>query len=223
MNLLHRAILLAATLVAIPASGSDFIDLRRIQPISGNPEAVSQTVGTLCNICHNDTGVSEVPIFPHVGGQKAEYMYAELLRYKYGPAEESPMVPLVASTSEEDLRNFSLHYSALAPATTAAPITAQADFDRGAILYREGDRSKGIPPCQGCHGANGEGVDGTRPLHMGWPRLRHQHIEYTSKRLREFQSRARHDSSNDFIMMDVAKRLDEDDIAALAAWIASAP
>jgi cytochrome c553 len=224
MNLSRRfrGIAFAAAFL-LPAStfAADFIDLRRIDPVTGDAKAAENIANTVCMACHGPTGVSAVPMFPDLAGQKADYLYHQLLRYKSGALPESPMTAIVAPYNEGDLRNFALHYAALVPATDAAPVVDQAAFDRGGSIFREGDTHTGIPPCQGCHGVNAAGVQDERFL--AYPRLRHQKAEYIVTRLKDYRSGKLKTTSNDFIMQSVAHRLDDNTIAALAAWLASAP
>ena len=191
--------------------------------MQGNADAAKAKAGTLCGICHGGDGVAAVPMFPNLAGQKADYLYHQLLRFKSGVLTESPMTALTTSLSDDDMRNLSVYYAALAPAATAAPIADRAQFDRGATLYREGDVEKGIPPCQGCHGTGAQGIAAGNAVRLAYPNLRYQHATYLVTRLGEYRSRKLNQTSNDLVMQAVASRLDDEDIAALAAWIASAP
>ena len=223
MNLLHRVILLLGCVVTLPAIAVQVIDLRRIEPVQGDAAAAKSKAGTLCVVCHGGDGVSPVPMFPNLAGQKADYLYHQLLRFKNGVLPESPMTVLAATLSEDELRNLAVYYAALAPATTAAPITDRAQFDRGATLYRDGDTAKGIPPCQGCHGTGAQGIAVGNAVQLAYPNLRYQHAQYLVTRLGDYRARKLNQTSNELVMQAVASRLDDDDIEALAAWIASAP
>jgi cytochrome c553 len=102
---------------------------------------------------------------------------------------------------------------------------------RGEQLYLHGDAQRGIPACQGCHGADGRG----HPLvtrsalsparvptfYRTYPALRGQQGNYLAAKLTEYQEGKLGDSTNDFIMTGVARNLDQESIQALAAWLSA--
>lgn len=204
-----------------PASAADFIDLRHIDPLSGDPSAGKAMADNLCKSCHGENGASMVPIFPDLGGQKVDYLYHQLLRFKSGVLVDSPMTALIAPYGDAELRNFALYYAAMPAPDKSVPIADQKLFDRGHELYTTGDSGSGIPPCQGCHGIDARGVQDER--YLAYPMLRHQNADYIANRLKDYRSGKLAATSNDFIMQSVAHRLDDEAIAAIAAWLASAP
>lgn len=219
---------LAVTALAASAAPGDFVDLRRIEPVSGDATAGAQKAATLCFACHGADGISPVPMFPNLAGQRADYLYQELLRYKSGSRPESAMTALVQPLEDADLRNLAVHYGGLAPDLPApAEAPAQEMLARGGTLFREGDPARGVPPCQGCHGADAKGHPladaGADSPYRAYPLLYGQHAAYVATRLRDYRSGALAHTSNDFIMTAVAQRLDDASIDALAAWLANLP
>ncbi|HUD42846.1 MAG TPA: c-type cytochrome [Dokdonella sp.] len=219
---------LALAVLGAPAAAADFVDLRRIEPVSGDAAAGAQKAAALCFACHGADGISPVPMFPNLAGQRADYLYQELLRYKSGSRPDSPMTALVQPLEDADLRNLAVHYAALA-ANVPAPAEPPAPdlLARGGTLYRQGDPGRGVPPCQGCHGADANGhplADATaRSPYRAYPLLYGQHAAYVATRLRDYRSGALAHTSNDFIMTGVAQRLDDASIDALAAWLGNLP
>jgi len=107
-----------------------------------------------------------------------------------------------------------------APATappTASPVTAQT----GEALFLHGNPARGIPPCQGCHGADAKGPSSVADQYAAYPSLRGQYAPYVTARLTNFRKGQPSDTSNTFIMHGVAETLDDDSIDAVAAWLAS--
>jgi cytochrome c553 len=51
--------------------------------------------------------------------------------------------------------------------------------------------------------------------------LRGQYSVYLVARLTSFHNNVPHDTTNDFIMSDVARTLDDDSTQAIAAWLSS--
>jgi cytochrome c553 len=168
--------------------------------------------------CHGPVGIAPVPLFPNLAGQHAEYLYWQLVEIKREARPDSPMTAQVANLDDTALRDLATYFSALPAAT---PVRADAPDDRGGKLYREGDPARGVPPCQGCHGADGEGHPLARDdAHWrAYPMLRGQHAAYVSQRLRDFRDGKHVLSSSDQVMRAVARTLDDDSIQLLGAWI----
>lgn len=227
MNLHSRRLSrLAAGMLALLAcstfaGAADFIDLRDAGPVQGNAEAVRDKVA-LCSACHGPEGVSPVPTFPSIAGQPAEYMYWQLVEFKREARPESPMTALVTALSDQDMRDYAAWYAALAPAKPVAVEGGNAE--RGAVLFREGDAATGVPPCQGCHGAdaNGHPLAASDPRYRLYPPLRGQHTAYVAQRLKDFRDGKYMLTSNDRIMHGVAQGLSDEDAQALADWVQSA-
>ncbi|GAA3919280.1 c-type cytochrome [Luteimonas lutimaris] len=212
---------------------NDYVDLRRARPITGNV-AAGQAKAEVCAACHGPQGISIAPAFPNLAGQHADFLYWQLVEFKRSP--DSPMSPLVADLSDEDMRDLAVYYAGLAPTPAPADPDAEAEpadpalLQRGEQLYLTGDPAKGIPPCQGCHGVDARGhADARRADSSGhtpyaaWPALRGQQAMYLQTKLGEYRDGAMDDSTTDFIMTGIGHRLDDDSIQALAAWLSSLP
>jgi cytochrome c553 len=217
-----------AALLLILASSAParphFADLREIQPIHGDA-AAGATKAAVCLACHGANGVSVAPTFPRLAGQRADYLYHRLVSFKQaGPKDPyysiSPMTAIAATLSADDMRNVATYFSAQVPQATDVPVAA-ASAERGAALFHAGDPSRGVPPCQGCHGADASGVTSHAEQYAAYPSLRGQYGPYLIARLTNFRAGLPHDTSNDFIMQGVAQTLDDESIQALAAWISS--
>ena len=223
-----------AEAVADEWSGGRYVDLRHATPITGNA-AAGEAKSQLCAACHGPDGISIAPTFPNIGGQRADFLYWQLVEFKRNP--DSPMSPLVADLSDEDMRDLSVYYAGLAPTpqpAESAPEDVVPDdatlLQRGEQLYLSGDPSKGIPACQGCHGPDARGPanalytdrSGHTP-YATWPALRGQQAMYLQTRLAEYRDGKMDDSTTDFVMTGIGQRLDDDSIQALSAWLSSLP
>src|SRR5690606_37752878 len=127
---------------------SGYVDLRRARPIAGNA-AAGQAKAEVCAACHGPQGIAIAPAFPNLAGQRADFMYWQLVEFKRNP--DSPMSPLVADLSDQDMRDLSAYYAGLAPpaadpaADPADPAPVDATLvQRGERLYLSGDPAKGI-------------------------------------------------------------------------------
>jgi cytochrome c553 len=221
-----RMFVLATSGVAIltGALAEGYTDLRRIQPIHGDAAAGAQKA-TLCLSCHGANGVSVAPTFPRLAGQRADYLYHRLVSFKQADPKDpyyskSPMTALAAHLSDNDMRDLATYFATQIPQATDVAATTAAS-SRGELLYRSGDPSNGVPPCQGCHGAEAAGVITPADQYKAYPALRGQYGPYLITRLTSFRQGLPHDNSNDLLMSGVARTLDDDAIQAVAAWLSS--
>lgn len=204
-------------------AGGGYIDLRRIESVHGDV-AAGKVKATVCMACHGPAGVAPVPTFPNLAGQHAEYLYWQLVEFKREARPESPMTAQVALLGDADMRNLAAYFAAFPPGGAAASGAGET-AERGGALYRDGDPARGIPPCQGCHGTDGNGhpLAGSDAHWRVYPRLQGQHAGYLAQRLKDFRDRKHALSSSDKIMTAVAQSLDDASIDALAHWLESTP
>lgn len=223
----HRWILGFASLATLLSQGvvlagsADFVDLRRIGPLVGDASA-GKAKATVCSACHGANGIAPASMFPNLAGQRAEYLYWQLVEFRREARPESPMTSQVANLDDATLRDLAAYFAALPPpAVTRDTATASP----GAALYRDGDPATGTPPCQGCHGADGNGHAWAEDdaAYRTYPRLRGQHAEYVARRLKDFRDGKHVSSSADRIMTPVARTLDDDAIGAVSSWIEAGP
>jgi len=216
---------LAMIVVAgVAPTASGYTDLRSIQPIRGDVAAGAQKA-TMCHACHG-VGTSVAPTFPRLAGQRPEYLYQRLVSFKTaGPKDPyysvSPMRSQVTNLTDADMRDLAVYFAAQTPTAGDAASAPAAMAGKGEALFLAGDPARGIPPCQGCHGADARGTSIATGQYAAYPSLRGQYSMYVVARLTSFHKHLPHDTTNDFIMGAVAGTLDNDSIQAIAAWLGS--
>ncbi len=100
----------------------------------------------------------------------------------------------------------------MAEAPAAKPVVPgkpKADPAAGEALYSNGDASRGVVACVGCHGANGKSASGA------WPKLAAQHAAYIAKQLKNFKEGTRANA----VMAGMAASLTEQDMNNIAAYL----
>jgi cytochrome c553 len=218
---------LASALLAISFvahAQSDFVDLRRIGAMQGDAKAGEAKI-TVCIACHGVEGNAIVPLFPVLAGQRADYTYAALLGFQRRNDPTSAMTAQVKELSDADLRNIAVYFAGTAR-RAAAPVTGDARLvSAGEQLFRAGDASKGIPPCQGCHGAQADGhpLAADAAFYRLFPILRGQHADYLFARLLNYRDGKTSDTSNARIMRGVAQNIDDSSARAISAWASQLP
>jgi cytochrome c553 len=211
----------AAPAAPAGAASAAFLDLREQVPIQGDA-AAGAGKAAVCAACHGPQGVAIAPNFPNLAGQSATYLYVQLEQFHQGQRSDPVMSAQAAPLSDADMRDLASHFASLAP----KPAGRADAGSRGAQLFLSGDPSRGIPPCQGCHGSDALGprVQPGRTPHPPWstiPRLRGQSAIYLTKRLTDFRNGVRPGSSNTRVMEGVARTLEDADVQALAAYLSS--
>jgi cytochrome c553 len=212
------------SLAGAEAAASRYIDLRRIEPIHGDVAAGARKAA-VCHACHG-LGASVAPTFPRLAGQRPDYLYHRLISFKRADPKDpyyaqSPMRPQAANLSDADMRDLAVYYAAQTPTATSAEAAQPAAAGKGQALFLLGDAAHGIPPCQGCHGADAAGTSIATGQYAAYPSLRGQYAPYLAARLTSFHNNLPHDTTNDFIMSGVAQTLDDESIQAIATWLGS--
>jgi cytochrome c553 len=218
---------MAAALLSGPGYAGSYVDLRRIEPVSGNV-ANGAAKTSICVACHGPSGNSIIPQFPSLAGQRADYLYHRLAAFKaLNPKDpnytSTPMPAQVRDLSDQDMRDIAMYFAAQVPIAPVPPVRGAFD-GRGEALYAGGDPGRGVPPCQGCHGAGALGGPvASGRQYLAYPLLRGQHAAYLVSRLTNFRDKPLNISSNEFIMHGVALSLDDESIQSLAAWLEGLP
>lgn len=172
-----------------------------------------QGKAAICAACHGADGNSVVPNWPKIAGQHAAYTERQVGLIKSGDRPVPEMVGIVASLSEQDIADIAAYFSAQ---TTAPALADEALVATGQKLFRAGNPATDVPACMSCHGPAGKG----NPL-AGYPSLAGQHAAYTGKMLTGFRAGSMwgDDDSNSKIMTEVAQRLTDGEIKAVASYL----
>lgn len=166
----------------------------------------------VCGACHGMDGNSALAMYPKLAGQNESYTVRQLAQFKNGKRNNAIMLPFASTLSDQDMHDLGAFFA------TKQATPGQADetyVARAQQLYRAGDAKLGIPACMACHGPSGRGMAGS-----AYPQVAGQWSEYVSAKLTEWRSgTAWGDDEHAKIMPEIAKRLSDADIAALASYM----
>lgn len=176
-----------------------------------------------CVTCHGAAGTSTLEANPHLAGQPFEYIVKQLgdftpkkegapaARLAAGGAP-SIMASIVANMTADEMRDVAYYISQqeldLEKAATATNLDT---LERGQKIWRGGLPERGVAACAACHAPNGAGIPGQ------YPRLSGQFPAYIAEQLRLFRSG---DRDNQVMMHDIADRMNDKDIEAVADYAA---
>ena len=166
----------------------------------------------VCAPCHGEDGNSLAPTFPKLAGQNPRYLLKQMQDIKSGLRAVPTMIGQLDDLSDQDLIDISAYY---ASQTGSKGATSEALAAFGESIYRAGLKDKGVAACTACHSPRG---DGNGPA--GFPMLSGQHAEYTGTTLRAFRNGERSNDGDSRIMRDIADRLSDREINAVASYIA---
>ena len=175
--------------------------------------AAGQAKTAVCGACHGPDGNSMAPNFPKLAGQGDKYLLKQLHEIKDGKREVLEMTGMLTNLSDQDLADIAAYFSSQKGSVGAADAKL---VERGQALFRGGDVEKGLPACTGCHSPNGSGNAAA-----GFPHLGGQHASYIAKQLTDFRKEegGRTNDGDTMTMQTIAKRLSDEDIAAVSSYI----
>jgi cytochrome c553 len=82
--------------------------------LAAGDAAAGKAKAATCGACHGANGVSMIPNYPNLAGQKADYIVAQLKAFKSGErkgANAAIMAPMSADLSEQDMLDLAAYYS----------------------------------------------------------------------------------------------------------------
>ncbi len=166
--------------------------------------AAGKEKAAACAACHGVDGNSTIPTNPILAGQTARYIYLQLKDFKEGRRKDPMMSPFAANLSRKDMFDLAAYFAAQKPTR---------ENSRGAPgLAARGKEVADAALCAMCHAG---GFSGQNEV----PRAAGQHYEYALKQLKDFKARNRtNDAGN---MTAVVRTLPDEDLEALAAYMAS--
>ena len=162
-----------------------------------------------CASCHGAAGNSTIAQNPKLAAQHEAYLHKQLVDFAGPTRNNAVMTGFAKALSEDDMKNISAYLSAQKSSPGAAKNKATVDI--GKKIFRAGVAEANIPACAGCHSPNGAGIPAQ------YPRIGGQHQDYTVAQLTNYRAGTR---SNSLQMTTIAKRMSDDEIKAVADYVA---
>jgi cytochrome c553 len=165
----------------------------------------------LCAGCHNPDGNSIIPENPRLAGLDKKYILRQLEDFKSGGRTNETMSAIIQMVDEkefEELANYFDGQKRLTSVSEKPELVAQ-----GKQIFEEGVIGTAAPACMGCHGEDGSGD-------RKFPRLQGQNPQYVINQLTNFKNETRTNDAKG-LMRAVAKRLSEQEIAAVAEYMST--
>ena len=157
--------------------------------------AEGRKVAGMCRTCHGLDGYAKIPIAPHIGGEPAAYLSAQLKAFRDGRREHEMMTVVARGLSDAQIEDVAAWYAG------------------HEISVSHPEPEENAPElCAGCHGADGISVVEDAP------NLAAETNIYIETQLKAFRNGQR---VND-IMSPIASEISDDELRLIANWYASA-
>lgn len=205
---------IAGILVALGLAACSGIAFAEVE---GDAESGAVTAG-VCSACHQADGSGKnVPggeSWPRLAGLGAAYIAKQLHDYQSGERSNASMMPFANMLNDQQIADVAAYYASL-PATQGdgGEDSDEAVLKRGQQLAERGDWSEYIVSCKSCHGPGSRGAGDVFPGIAG------QHAGYIEAQLQAWKAGIRKNDTQD-LMGSIARRISDDDIQAVAAWLA---
>ncbi len=82
-------------------------------PVFAGDVDAGKAKSMMCSACHGAAGISAIPNYPNLAGQKEAYLVKQLKDFKSGKRNDPLMKGMVGALSEADIVNLSAYYASL--------------------------------------------------------------------------------------------------------------
>lgn len=173
--------------------------------------------GAPCFACHGQNGEGNAAgAFPLLAGLNEGYLFRTMQAYQQGTRINPAMSMNIDNFGEQDLRDLAAYFASLSAPAPAKSTASAEQLALGEKIAQQGDWDAYIPPCASCHGPNNQGVN------ENFPGIAGQHASYIKQQIQAWQQGQR--TSDPVQLMEaIAKRLTNEQIDAVAAYLASQP
>jgi len=87
-----------------------------ISPVAMSADiAAGKAKSVTCSACHGSNGISMIPMYPNLAGQKEQYLVLQMKAFRDGERKNMVMAPMAAGLSDTDIANLSAYYASLDP------------------------------------------------------------------------------------------------------------
>jgi len=157
-----------------------------------------------CLACHGESGQSQAPQVPSLGGQQAFYVTVQLLMFRQRMRVAEPMNDMAADLSDDDFGAIAEIIAKLPPPRPLGDALDGARVERARAVIEQNH-------CNTCHNPDFSGRENV-------PRIAAQREDYLAKTLRAYKDNSRH--GYDATMAEVLAPVSDEQIADLAYYLA---
>lgn len=203
----------AASVVIVFSWAQSAVAGKKGDPTAGKEKAAA------CGGCHGDDGNSPAADFPRLASQFESYIVKQVVDFQKGHRANNETMAGMAATvaSVDDARDIGAYFSQQKMAKEPIAAVDKKVAGDGEKLFNDGNPKSGVYACVNCHGKNGKGK---APDIATFPVIGGQHRDYIMKQLKDFKE-GRRGNDPAGMMSDVAKKLSDKEIEAVANYLSS--
>lgn len=82
-------------------------------PVQADDRVLGRQKAQACAVCHGQLGLSVTPDAPHLAGQPALYIAAQLRAYRSGARKHEVMAVMAKPLTDDDIRQLAAWFSSL--------------------------------------------------------------------------------------------------------------
>ena len=185
----------------------------------GGDPAAGEAKAALCGGCHGMDGNSPDATFPRLAGQYEGYIVKQLRDFQKGLRTNNDTMAGMAATvaTVQDAKDIAAYFNRQKMASKPLTSVDKKLAAKGEKLFKNGNPRTGVYGCINCHGPRGKG----KAKHISqFPVIGGQHRDYIIKQLKDFKEGRRYNDPAG-MMADIAKRLSDDEIRAVAEYLSA--
>ncbi len=80
-------------------------------PVFAGDAAAGKGKSVMCAACHGANGISAIPTYPNLAGQKEAYLVKQLTEFKSGIRDNAIMKGMVMALTPTDMENLAAYYA----------------------------------------------------------------------------------------------------------------
>ncbi|REL28617.1 cytochrome c [Thalassotalea euphylliae] len=84
-----------------------------VAPAFAGDVAAGKAKSAMCAACHGAEGISAIPMYPNLAGQKEAYIAKQLKDFKSGARKDPVMAPMAMGLTDADMANLAAYYASL--------------------------------------------------------------------------------------------------------------
>lgn len=185
--------------------------------LAAPPAIVTQGKGAAiaCASCHGMEGAgNSAGGYPALAQMPQAYFTKQIADFKSGTRNHPVMTPIAKALTAEDAEAAASYFATQTRMQSPSAPTDAGLIARGEKLANNGAWDRGVPACFKCHAPGGTGVA------PSFPPLAGQHVVYTLSQLEAWKKGARNNDPLQ-LMKTVTEKLSDDDMRAVAAYVAT--
>jgi len=210
-----RWVVVVALTVCLCAAAAPAADPREVALGRQIAEGAGLAPEHACARCHGVLGTGKPEEgAPRLAAQPRLYLEKQLRDFVAGTRQSDRMTPVARALSEEQREAVAAYYGSLWKVPyPEAPYADPELVQRGGVLSAVGDGAREIRACEVCHADAGVGIAPSFPYLAG------QYADYTERQLLRWKAGARRNDPLE-VMAEIAERLEDEEIRALALYFA---